>query len=86
MAGRNPLPHLQKKELNRSSSEQPIRSIWFSDELAMLIHQQAGQTFTEKLENLVTRCVWDQPLAKKVGVFLPCFVRNLGCNKAKSAL
>ena len=38
-----------------------IRSIRFSDELAELIDRQAGNTFTEKLENLVTRCVWELP-------------------------
>jgi len=38
-----------------------IRSIRFSDELAELIHQQVGYTFTEKFENLVTRCVWELP-------------------------
>ena len=36
-----------------------IRSIRFSDELAELIDRQAGNTFTEKFENLVTRCVWE---------------------------
>ena len=38
-----------------------IRSIRFSDDLAELINQQAGRTFTEKFENLVTRCVWELP-------------------------
>lgn len=38
-----------------------IRSIRFSDELAELIDRQAGRTFTEKFENLVTRCAWEQP-------------------------
>ena len=38
-----------------------IRSIRFSDELAELIDRQAGNTFTEKFENLVTRCVWELP-------------------------
>ncbi len=31
-----------------------IRSIRFSDELAELIDRQAGNTFTEKFENLVS--------------------------------
>ena len=31
-----------------------IRSIRFSDELAELIDQQVGRTFTEKFENLIT--------------------------------
>lgn len=38
-----------------------IRSIRFSDELAELIDRQVGSTFTEKFENLVTRCVWELP-------------------------
>lgn len=38
-----------------------IRSIRFSDELAELIDRQMGRTFTEKFENLVTRCVWELP-------------------------
>lgn len=42
-----------------------IRSIRFSDELAELINQQVGNSFTEKFENLITRCVWEQPAAEK---------------------
>lgn len=38
-----------------------IRSIRFSDDLAELIDRQAGNSFTEKFENLVTRCVWELP-------------------------
>lgn len=38
-----------------------IRSIRFSDKLAELIDRQIGKTFTEKFENLVTRCVWELP-------------------------
>jgi len=38
-------------------SKKNIRSIRFSDELADLIDQQVGRNFTEKLENLVIRCV-----------------------------
>ena len=38
-----------------------IRSIRFSDELAELIDRQQGQTFTQKFENLITRCVWELP-------------------------
>lgn len=38
-----------------------IRSIRFSDELAELIDNQVGDTFTQKFENLVTRCVWELP-------------------------
>lgn len=42
-----------------------IRSIRFTDELAELIEQQVGQTFTEKFENLVVRCVWELPAQEK---------------------
>ena len=38
-----------------------ICSIRFSDELAELIDRQAGNTFMEKFENLVIRCVWELP-------------------------
>ncbi len=38
-----------------------IRIIRFSDELADLIDRQVGRNFTEKFENLVTRCVWELP-------------------------
>ena len=38
-----------------------IRSIRFSDDLAELIERQAGRSFTEKFENLVTRRVWERP-------------------------
>ena len=42
-----------------------IRSIRFSDELYELIDRQNGDTFTQKLENLVTRCVWELPAKEK---------------------
>lgn len=42
-----------------------IRSIRFSDEMAELINQQIGDTFTEKFENLITRCVWEAPAAER---------------------
>ena len=42
-----------------------IRSLRFSDELAELIERQQGQNFTEKFENLVTRCVWEVPAREK---------------------
>ena len=38
-----------------------IRSIRISDKMAELIDQQVGTNFTEKWENLVTRCVWELP-------------------------
>lgn len=42
-----------------------IRSIRFSDDLAELIDQQVGDTFTQKFENLITRCVWELPQKEK---------------------
>ena len=38
-----------------------IRSIRFTDELAELIDHQVGNSFTEKFESLITRCVWELP-------------------------
>lgn len=38
-----------------------IRSIRFSDELAELIDRQVGNSFTEKFEGLISRCVWELP-------------------------
>lgn len=37
------------------------RSIRISDDMAELIDQQVGNNFTEKWENLITRCVWELP-------------------------
>lgn len=42
-----------------------IRSIRFSDELAEFIDRQAGDTFTQKFEGLITRCVWELPKKEK---------------------
>ena len=42
-----------------------IRSIRISDDILELIEQQAGNNFTEKWENLVTRCVWELPEKEK---------------------
>lgn len=42
-----------------------IHSIRFSDELAELIDRQVGNSFTEKFENLITRCVWELPAREK---------------------
>ena len=47
------------------ANKRNIRSIRFSDELADLIDRQVGRTFTEKFENLVTRCVWELPAKEK---------------------
>lgn len=37
------------------------RNIRITDQMLELIEQQAGDNFTEKWENLVTRCVWELP-------------------------
>ena len=42
-----------------------IRSIRFSDELAELIDRQQGSSFTQKFENLITRCVWELPAKER---------------------
>lgn len=47
------------------ASKSNIRSIRFSDELYELIDRQEGDTFTQKFENLVTRCVWELPRKEK---------------------
>ena len=41
-----------------------IRSIRFTEEMADLIDQQIGDSFTAKFEALVTRCVWELPAAE----------------------
>ena len=41
------------------------RNIRISDQMAELIDQQVGSNFTEKWENLVTRCVWELPQAEQ---------------------
>ena len=42
-----------------------IRSIRFSDELMEVIEAQVGETFTEKYEGLIRRCVFEEPEIKK---------------------
>lgn len=37
------------------------RTIRLTDEMVELIDQQIGDTFTEKFESLVTKCVWELP-------------------------
>ena len=51
-----------------------IRSIRFSDELAELIERQQGDTFTQKFENLVTRCVWELPAIQRQVKQLDCLI------------
>ena len=42
-----------------------LKSVRLTDDLIELIERQAGDTFTAKLENLVTRCVWELPEREK---------------------
>ena len=42
-----------------------IRSIRFSDDIADMINRQAGETFTEKFERLVTSAYWELPQKQK---------------------
>lgn len=53
-----------------------IRSIRFSDELAELIGRQQGDTFTQKFENLVTRCVWELPAKQREAKQLESVIRE----------
>ena len=41
------------------------RSIRFSDRIKDLIEAQVGETFTDKFENLVTRCAFELPRKEK---------------------
>ena len=42
-----------------------IRSMRFSDDVIEMIESQAGRNFSEKFENLVTRCMWELPEKEK---------------------
>lgn len=53
-----------------------IRSIRFTPELYELIDRQEGDTFTQKLENLVTRCVWELPKREKELKYVQTQIRN----------
>lgn len=47
------------------ATKKNIRSIRFNDEIAELIEQQIGDTFTQKFENLITKCAWELPEKEK---------------------
>ena len=42
-----------------------IRSMRFSDDMIEMIESQQGNNFSEKFENLVTRCMWELPEKEK---------------------
>lgn len=41
-----------------------LRSIRVREDIDELINQQIGDTYTEKITNLITRCVWELPAKK----------------------
>ena len=41
------------------------RNIRLSDEIVEMIESQQGVNFTQKFENLVTRCMWELPNKEK---------------------
>ena len=40
-------------------------TVRLNDDVIELVNQQVGDTFTQKFENLVTRCVWELPEKEK---------------------
>lgn len=36
-------------------------TVRLNEDIIELVNQQQGETFTQKFENLVTRCVWELP-------------------------
>lgn len=38
-----------------------LRYMRFSDEIIEMIESQQGENFSQKFENLVTRCMWELP-------------------------
>ena len=42
-----------------------IRSMRFSDDVIEMIESQQGENFSQKFENLVTRCMWELPAKER---------------------
>lgn len=42
-----------------------IVNLRLSEEMIDLINQQIGDTFTQKFENMVTRCMWELPATQQ---------------------
>lgn len=40
-------------------------TVRLNEDVIELVNQQAGDTFTQKFENLITRCVWELPQIEK---------------------
>lgn len=47
------------------ASKSNSRTVRLSDDMIDLIDRQQGETFTQRFENLVTRCVWELPQKEK---------------------
>lgn len=56
---------MRESESVTMAQKNNIRSIRFSDELAELIDRQAGETFTQKFEGLIYRCILELPEQEK---------------------
>jgi hypothetical protein len=57
---------LEQMKEEKKHGKNNISEHRFSDELANLIDRQVGDTFTQKFENLITRCVlWELPKQEK---------------------
>lgn len=42
-----------------------IVNLRLSEEMIDIINQQIGDTFTQKFENMVTRCMWELPATEQ---------------------
>ena len=42
-----------------------IHSMRFTDDMMEMIEAQSGENFSQKFENLVTRCMWELPEKEK---------------------
>lgn len=40
-------------------------TVRLNEDIIELVNRQQGETFTQKFENLVTRCVWELPQVEK---------------------
>lgn len=40
-------------------------TVRLNDDVIDFVNQQVGDTFTQKFENLITRCVWELPQVEK---------------------
>lgn len=59
-----------------------IRSMRFSDDVIEMIESQQGRNFSEKFENLVTRCMWELPEKERRIAELDKEIKDL-CDKIR---